>query len=125
MGLFSKISQALDSRVETNDEHMDDELCTRYYKASKEAVFKACKSVIQSYQDLSVLSESAERGEISVQLGGKKGGLMVVTIVTVRAFHTAVDLTVSFDKGFQMSSGKKLVLDFYQKLSDDLPASHK
>lgn len=125
MGLFTKLTQALDSRVETNDHHTDEDLHTRYYKASKDTVFKVCHTLIQSYSDLTIISESPERGELSVQLNGKKGGLMIITVIMVRAFHTAVDITVTFDKGFQMSAGKKLINEVYEKLSDQLPASQK
>lgn len=125
MGIFNKLSQAFDNRIETSDHHADQMLRTHYYKTSKSTLFKACLELADKHQDMTVINKSEDRGEISAELKGKRAGLIVLTIIPVMPFHTAADLTLSFDKGFQLPYGKKLVADLYSRLDSQLPLSQK
>ncbi len=125
MGIFSKLSKAFDQRIETSDNHSESLLRTHYYKTSKNPLFKVCFELAEGHPALKVMNHSEERGEITAELTDKKGGLIVITVIPVQPFHTAVDLTISFDKGFQLAYGKKLVSEIYEQLDSRIPVSQK
>lgn len=121
MSLLNKMSRLFDSHVETNDNHDDSRLRTHYYRSTKEKLFKGCQKLIDAEPDMTLISDSLERGELSARLSGKRSGLLVVTIVSVRAFHTAVDFSISVDKSFNFNYGEKRIEQIYKKIDSDFP----
>lgn len=65
-----------------------------------------------------LLNISTERGEISANIKRPKKGLLVLTVVSVRPFRTAVDISVSFDTliGIDFGQSEKLILSLYKEL---------
>ncbi|TCP32104.1 hypothetical protein EV207_10177 [Scopulibacillus darangshiensis] len=123
MTLLSKISRLFDNHSETADHHDDQRLRTHYYRTTKDKLYKECLQMIEREADMRVVAESHERGEISVQLTGKKNGLLIITIIMVRAFHTAVDFSLSLEKGMNFNYCEKQIEAFYQKLDHVFPVS--
>ncbi len=110
------------SECETGDQHVDTELRTHYYKSGFDKVFQ---KVVELYSSSSyrVMSESKDRGEITIEHNGNPNLFIVVTIVTVRPFETAVDFklsTRSFSPLGNHPRLKKFVLTYYAELDKEL-----
>jgi len=63
-----------------------------------------------------IIAESSERGEISVNVRGRKLYYVVVTVVMVRPFRTAVDLSVTAKNGMDFGFGSKVIESIYGEL---------
>jgi hypothetical protein len=118
-----KFQTIFSSHSETSEHHTNENLKTRYFKTSKEKGLQECLNIVKQNADFEVLSVYEERGEISVQIKRPKKALMVITVITVQPFRTAVDFSVStdtkFPTDFQYSS--KMIEAMYGKLEKALP----
>jgi hypothetical protein len=86
------------SECETSDRNEDPDLRSRYYKAMHGAAYSAVLELFSS-SEYEVISESKERGEITVRKNGTPRLFIVATVITVRPLETAVDFKVSADRG--------------------------
>lgn len=116
MSVKSKLSQALSGHVETNENHSEDNLKTHYYKTTKDRLLKQLTQIFKKNNRYELIAESAERGEISVNVQGRKLYYVVVTVVMVRPFRTAVDLSVTAKSGMDFGFGRKIIDQVYEEL---------
>lgn len=75
---------------------------------------------------MKITAVSKDRGEISVSMTSRPKAFIIVTVIQVRPFQTAVDFMVSseiFSIFGLYPTLKKLVLRFYQELDKQLPKS--
>ena len=86
------------SECETSDQHEDKELQSRYYKSMHQGTFNAVLGLFSS-SEYDVISQSKDRGEITVRKNGTPQLFIVATVITVRPLETAVDFKISADKG--------------------------
>lgn len=119
--MLKQLKNALGTHFETKDHHEQSMLKTQYFKSTKDRLIKGCKEVIQADPELKIIAESAERGEISVQLLGKKKGLLVISIISVSPLKTAVDFSLTIDNGLNFGFAEARIQKFYKKLSDTFP----
>lgn len=113
MGILSRF---FESHVETRDHHPEPRLKTRYFKTTKPKLLEACRQWINQESFLTLLDQSDERGEIAVQVTGKRKGLMVITIISVNPIRTAVDVSFTVDRGLNFGYGQTLCDMLYKKL---------
>lgn len=121
MGVFSSIITIFKFDIETSDSNPDKELKTRYYKSAQDKVFQAVLDLFSS-SDYRVISESRERGEITVEKSGFPGYFIVVTAINVAPFESAVDFKISADKKIPGSYAKmrQKITSYYQVLDSRL-----
>lgn len=117
--MFEKIKALFGSHFETKDQHYINELRTKYFKTTKDRLYKGCFNIIEKDSNLQLLAESIERGEISARFASGKKGICVLTIVSVAPFQTAVDISITIDKGYNFGFAQKVVQSFYQKLGQE------
>lgn len=120
MALKDTFGQLFSKRTETSEQHALKELKTRYYKTTKDKALEAAEKVIQE-QQWTVKRVEAERGEIvATSLNGKN--LFIVTVITVKPFRTAVDVSCSIDTVLPSDFGqsRKAILAFYKALDQNL-----
>ncbi|MGM0843989.1 MAG: cytosolic protein [Bacillota bacterium] len=103
------------SDIETSDSTQDKGLKTRYYKSSQDKLFQAVLDLFAS-GTYKVIAESRERGEITVEKGGFPGYFIVVTIINVAPFESAVDFKVS---------AEKKVPGLYPKMKQEIASFYK
>lgn len=113
------IKQFFSNHTETSEKHPAKELQTRYYKANKLKTIRTLEEILHRDSRIAVLSISEEHGEITAEYVKGKKAFMVVSIITVFPYRTAVDFTITtrtfllpFDWGFS----RKEVLSFYKQL---------
>ena len=116
------IKEFFSNRSETGERHPNDALKTHYFKATKEQAFTEAKAVLQQHYKGEIVTNSPERGEFVFQVKGPKKALIVVTVVTVRAYRTAVDFSVSTETPLPVDFGysKKMIETIYNDLKKKL-----
>ena len=117
MGIMSFFS----GNIETSDHHNDALLRTHYYKATKEKILGELETLINKEPSLSMIEVSKERGEAAANVTKGKKGLLVITVIGVGPFKTAVDITFSVDRGFVGGFGRRLVQKVYAQLEGYFP----
>ncbi|MFY4774639.1 cytosolic protein [Metabacillus sp. RGM 3146] len=123
MSLLGKIQAFFSTHTETSEEHLDGNLRSHYYKTTVKKAMEAVQTLAKSTKDGTVTSVSEERGEISVTITKPKKVLIIVTIISVRPFETAVDFSVTTETPLPTDFGysRKVIQDFYRKLDSTLP----
>ena len=119
MGFFSKLSAFLNSHVETSERNPDETLRTHYYKTTKDNMMKAIREWVEKDDRFTLLDESKERGEMSINVVKGKKGFLVVTVMNIRPFKTSVDFSFTVEKGFNLGYGQKLIRQLYSKLDKE------
>lgn len=116
------IKEFFSNRAETGEKHPNDALKTHYFKATKEQAFAAAREVLQKNYKGEIVTNSPERGEIVFQVTGGKKALIVVTVVSVRPYRTAIDFSVSTETPLPVDFGnsKKIVETSYKALQQKL-----
>ncbi|WP_226583618.1 cytosolic protein [Halobacillus litoralis] len=115
------ISRYLSNHSETSEKHKDSALVTHYYKARHDEIFRAVEGLFSVPSE--VVASSKERGELTVKYKGKRKAFIVVTIIMVRPFQTAVDFSVTTDSGGPVDFGysRNLIVQLYKKLDHQFP----
>lgn len=124
MSVWSKLKYALMNHCETRENHEDEQLRSRYYKTTNANAVKVVKELIESSPDYELLSVSEERGEFSVTTRRGKKAFIVITVISVRPFETAIDFSVTTDTNvlpFDFGWSRRVILDLYEKLDKRLP----
>lgn len=116
MGMLKRL---FGKHAETRDNHTDEALVTHYYKTTKEKMFQEVNTLINADRDCELINESRERGEIAANLKGKRRGLIVATVISVRPYQTAVDWSISIDKGMNFGYCEEKIKDYYRKLDSE------
>jgi hypothetical protein len=117
------IKEIFSNRTETGERHQTVSLRTRYYKANKSKAMKMAKDLIESDPRIRLLDYSDDHGEITAEFIKPKKAFMVVSIITVFPFSTAIDFTITtntfilpIDWGFS----RREVQNLYKKLDQQL-----
>ncbi|TMU85784.1 cytosolic protein [Bacillus sp. BHET2] len=110
------------SECETSDAHEDKELQTRYFKSMHQGAFNGVLDLFSS-SEYEVISQSKDRGEITVRKNGMPQLFIVATVITVRPSETAIDFKISADKGKIFGTYtvlKAQINHYYQRLDSDM-----
>lgn len=113
---------------ETSDDHFDNQLKSHYYKSSFDKVFTAVQELFEKNPNMKVHSTSKDRGEIAVSMTNSPHAFIVATVIQVRPFQTAVDFMVSSEKFSIIGlypTLKKVILQLYSELDEQLPKAEK
>ncbi|HEX7066140.1 MAG TPA: hypothetical protein VF199_13815 [Bacillales bacterium] len=116
MPIKSKVTQVFSGHVETREHHEDESLRTHYYKTTKDRLMKELVRILNNGSRYEIVAESEERGEITVNVQGRKLFYAVVTVIMVRPFRTAVDISVTAKRGMDFGFGGKIIEAIYSEL---------
>ncbi|PLR81498.1 hypothetical protein CVD25_16915 [Bacillus canaveralius] len=121
MSVFRALRTRYSKQCETKENHPDSDLKTRYYKGSFNQVFQAAEEIFKNDSNCRVTSVAKEHGEIAVEVKGNVPAFLIVTIITVKPYETAIDMNISTEKfslaGFHRSLKNEL-LSFYKKFDE-------
>lgn len=123
MSLLQSLKQVFSNHCETSDHHNDFQLRTHYYKTTAANAFTAIKELVEGLNGFELLSTSQEHGEISVNVKRGKKAFMVISIVSLRPFETAVDFSVTTETAFipfDFGYSKEIVKKMYELLDQKL-----
>ena len=114
MSFKQTLRKYFSNRAETRDEHDDVTLHTRYYKTTKDRGLDALENIFRKSQTYKVNSVSKDHGEMSLLKTKGKKAFIVVTIIMVKPFRTAIDISYNtesllpFDFGYSTREIQKL-----------------
>lgn len=119
MSFLNSLTSRYQKYSGTSENHRDEQLRTRYYKAGFNQVFQSVEDMLKADPACRITSISKEHGEVSAEVTKKVPAFLTVTVVTTKPFETAVDLHISTERfslaGINPALKNELV-HFYQKL---------
>ncbi|MGM7720887.1 cytosolic protein [uncultured Metabacillus sp.] len=118
MSFMNKLKDFFSTHQETRENHYNPELKSHYYKTTYKNAMQSVKSIIEQTPGMTVTSVSEDRGEMSVTIDSPRKAFLIVTVVSVRPFETAVDFTATTNTFLPTDFGysKKIILQLYKKL---------
>lgn len=122
MSFRQKLRKYLGNHAETREEHSDPTLKTRYYKTTKDRGLETLEKLIKHSQKYQMNSLSKEHGEMSVLISKGKKAFIVITVIMVKPFQTAIDFSVSTESVFPFDFGysTKVINDLYTLIEKEL-----
>lgn len=122
MSLKNVINKYFSKQRETSDNHSDPTLQTHYYRASKEDALAKVKTYLKQNNNYDVQSISEEYGEIIVN---KKSLFIIISIITVSPFKTAIDFTVTSNSMplIELGASTKCIQHLYKEFDKLLALS--
>lgn len=120
MSIKSFINKYFSKQTETSDNHSDTSLQTHYYRITKEDGLEKVNTYLKQNSNYQVKSISKEYGEIMVN---KSSLFIVISIVTVSSFKTAIDLTVTSNSVLPIGLGAstRCIQHLYKIFDEILP----
>ncbi|HAQ08039.1 MAG TPA: hypothetical protein DCR24_11140 [Bacillus bacterium] len=119
MSFFKTLTGRYQKYSGTSENHRDEQLRTRYYKANFNQVFETVEKLMKADPSYKITSVSKDHGEISAEINRKGASFLTVTVVMTKPFQTAVDLHISTESfsltGINQVLKNELQL-FYAKL---------
>lgn len=107
-------------RTETTEDHHNEQLRTRYYKTTKQKAMTTLKQFVEEEPRFKLLSVSEEHGEIMVQVVKPRKAFMVISVIMVYPYRTAIDLTITTETTIipiDFGYSRKEVLHIYERLN--------
>lgn len=118
MSFFAKLKDFFSTHQETSEKHYNPDLKSHYYKTTYKNALQSVKSIIEETPGMTVTSISEERGEISVNIESPRKAFLIVTVISVRPYETAVDFTATSNTFLPTDFGysRKVILQLYKML---------
>jgi hypothetical protein len=124
MSFFKALTGRYQKFSGTSENHSDEQLRTRYYKANFSQAFQTVEQLLKADPSCRIISVSKEHGEISAEINKKAASFLTVTVVTTKPFETAIDLHISTERFSPAGINPALkseLLNFYKKLDQAHP----
>jgi hypothetical protein len=120
MKIFRTIQQFLSNHCETQENHNDPALQTRYYKTTNRTALNTIEQIISKQSGYKITSISKEHGELSVEISSPKKAFVVISVISVRPLETAVDFSVTYEGFVSLGYCRNVVIKLYSALSEEL-----
>ncbi|WP_407269075.1 cytosolic protein [Radiobacillus sp. PE A8.2] len=122
MTLKQTFNKYFNSHSETSDNHWDPNLKTHYFKTTQEKGMQAVEALFTNAKEFEIVASSKDHGEISVIYKGGRKAFVTATIIMVRPYRTAIDLSVTLESAFPPDFGysHKLIPKLYKILQKEL-----
>lgn len=123
MSIKQSFSKYFSNHAETDEHHWDSGLRTHYFKITKDQAFRTLEEFFSDKKTYNIQALSKEYGEISINMKGRKKAFIVVSIIMVKPYRTAIDFSVTTESSLPVDFGfsHQLIKEFYAGLKKDLP----
>ncbi|MDY0396954.1 cytosolic protein [Virgibacillus halophilus] len=127
MSFRNFIGTYFNNHAETSEHHYNASLQSRYFKTNKTNALAALEEMLHKSGEFSIHAISEEHGEISAHKRKGKKAFMVITVVMVRPYRTAIDFSVTTESilPFDFGYSSKLIQRLYNQLEQELPLVDK
>lgn len=127
MGFKHMIAKYFNNHAETSETHWDESLRTHYYKTTKEKGLQAAENFFKNTPIYKINAISNEHGELSVSVVKGRKAFIVVTVIMVKPYQTAIDIAATTESGFpfDFSYSTKLIQRIYNEFDKQLPLMDK
>ncbi|WP_226680312.1 cytosolic protein [Sutcliffiella horikoshii] len=122
MGAIQKLKGILSNHSETRENHTEESLRSRYYKTTNKNAMKTLQELFNNMEGVTVKSVSEEHGEMAVQVHKGKKAFVIVTVISVRPFETAVDFSVTTETKlpFDFGYSRQLIKQMYERIDKSM-----
>ncbi|MFC3040081.1 cytosolic protein [Virgibacillus xinjiangensis] len=123
MSIRNTVNKYLNNHAETNEFHWDPSLKTNYFKTTKDQGMVVLEDMFHQAREYEIHSVSKEHGEMSVHhITGKKA-FIVVSVIMVRPYRTAIDFSVTTESviPFDFGYSTRLIQELYNMIRKKLP----
>jgi hypothetical protein len=123
MSIFRTVFGRFQKQCETSESHRDENLRTRYYKASFNKAFETAENVLRKDPSVKMISSAKEHGEMAAEITRGRKYFAIITIVSVRGMESAIDVNISteqFSPTGAFPALKKEITGFYSRLDKEL-----
>ncbi|MFB1050863.1 cytosolic protein [Paraliobacillus sp. JSM ZJ581] len=123
MGLRESFEKLFNNHSETREQHWDKQLQTHYFKTTKDKAFHTIETYFRNRSGCDIIATSKEHGEVSINLKGKRKAFIIITVIMVKPFQTAVDFSVTTESTipFDLGYSHNLIPKLYNELKKELP----
>ena len=122
MGFKETFNKYFNNHSESRDNHWDKNLKTKYFKTTKDKAFDKVLYYFRQQPNCEINSESEKHGEISINYKGKRRAFVIVTIIMVKPYRTAIDFSITTEGGiFDLGFSNNLIPKFYRDLEKEIP----
>lgn len=123
MGFLKSLQLIFTNHSETSDNHVQEQLRSHYYKTNVKKAMQAVKEIVDKMAGFEISSFSEERGEISINVKKGRKAFIVVTVIPVRPFETAIDFSATTETLFipvDFGYSRKMIIQLYSQLDKKL-----
>ncbi|MCZ0704450.1 hypothetical protein J2T56_002956 [Natronobacillus azotifigens] len=121
MGFREKVNKYFNNHSETKENHWDKDLQTHYFKTTKDRAFDFVTDYFKRKPGCEIIATSLPHGEISLNYKGKRKAFVIVTIIMVKPFRTAIDFSVTTEGAFfDLGYSHKLIPKLYEELKKEM-----
>lgn len=123
MSIKHWIQKHLTNHAETSEQHWNQALRTHYFKTTKAQAFRVIEELYTNASKYEIISKSEEHGEVSIGVKGGRKAFMVISIIMVKPYRTAIDFSVTSESPlpFDFGYSDKLIDNQYEALKKELP----
>lgn len=122
MSFRTTLAKFFTNHAETSDHHEDAALQTRYYKTTKDRGLKFLEEHFTKTDKYKLNAISEDHGEMSVLLKKGRKAFIVITVIMVRPFNTAIDFSVTTESilPFDFGYSNRLIEKLYDEINKEL-----
>ncbi len=123
MSIKQWFQKYLNNHAETSEQHWSPELQTHYFKTTKDKAFSAIEEMYKRSSTYDIIAKSQEHGELSIGVKGGRKAFMVISIIMVKPYRTAIDFSVTTESPlpFDFGYSHKLIRTQYEHIKQELP----
>ncbi|WP_163539712.1 cytosolic protein [Gracilibacillus sp. YIM 98692] len=122
MSIRNAINKNFNNHSETRDKHWDPALRTHYFKTTKDKAFDKLQPLFQNSKECDIVAVSKEHGEISLNYKAGRKVFVIMTIIMVKPYRTAIDISATTESAipFDFGYSHKLIPKLYDKIKKEL-----
>ncbi len=115
MAFRDVINKNFNNHSETRDKHWDPALQTHYFKTTKDKAFDKLVPLFKSRKEFEVVAVSKDHGEISFNYRKGRKVFIIMTIIMVKPYRTAIDISATTESAipFDFGYSHKLIPKLY------------
>jgi len=123
MSVGNTLRKYFSNHAETRETHHDLSLRTHYYKTTKDRALASLENYFSTSSQYELNAISSDHGEISVVRKKGKKAFIVVTVIMVRPYNTAIDFSVTTESvlPFDFGYSTKIINQLYEQINKELP----
>ncbi|MGP4041623.1 cytosolic protein [Gracilibacillus sp. D59] len=122
MSFRNTLNKNFNNHSETRDKHWDPALKTHYFKTTKDKAFDKLEPLFSSMKECQIVGVSKDHGEISFNYKAGRKVFVIMTIIMVRPYRTAIDISATTESAvpFDFGYSHKLIPKLYDKIKKEL-----
>lgn len=122
MSFRNWFNKNFNNHSETREEHWDPGLKTHYFKTTKDKAFDILEPKFRNMKGCEIVGVSKEHGELSFNYKAGRKVFVILTIIMVKPYRTAIDISATTESAipFDFGYSHKLITKIYDEIKKEL-----